>query len=307
MANSLTYPAPALSGAGSLTTEQIHQILRSDELIARRVRELASQKFIADALLTGRYKSVGGVALYETGEPVETSDAFEAIAAGGEYPRSQAYTGDLATAQVSKWGRDIPVTDESIARRGFDPVERAFNQLVARLVRQVDSSALGVIASKVTATSASTGAWTTAKAIVESVETAKAVAEESGEGHTLDTVVLTPTQYAKVMAAFLDAGLLPREASNPLLTGAWPQVLDLTWLRSPHTPTTAPMLVDTAELGGMADEALGGPGYSESLPGLETKSIRREETDSYLLRARRSTVPIVTDPGAGVLITGTSL
>ena len=67
------------------------------------------------------------------------------------------------------------------------------------------------------------------------------------------------------------------------------------------------MLVDTDELGGMADEALGGPGYSEVQPGVEVKSIREEKIDGYLLRSRRVTVPVVTDATAGVLITGTGL
>lgn len=307
MGSSLTYPVPAIKDTEDLSTEQIHQLLRSQPAIARRVRTLAAQRFISDALLKGRFKSIGGAVLYENGDPLFAPDDPEAIQPGGEYPRSQVTAGDLAAARVDKWGRDVPVTDESIKRRGIDVVDKAMIQLVNRMVKFVDSASLGVIASKVTATSAASGTWTTAEAIVESVELAKARAEESGEGHTLDTIVLTPTGYAKVMALFLAAGLLPREAANPLITGRWPEVLDLTWLRSPHTPTTAPMLVDTDELGGMADEDLGGPGYTKSLPGVETKSIREEKTDSYLLRTRRVTVPVVTDATAGVVITGANL
>ncbi|MCR1983512.1 hypothetical protein NSA53_14850 [Cellulosimicrobium cellulans] len=307
MGSSLTYPVPAIKDTADLSTEQIHQLLRSQPAIARRVRTLAAQRFISDALLKGRFKSIGGAVLYENGDPLFAPDDPEAIQPGGEYPRSQVTAGELAAARVDKWGRDVPVTDESIKRRGIDVVDKAMIQLVNRMVKFVDSASLGVIASKVTATSAASGTWTTAEAIVRSVELAKARAEESGEGHTLDTIVLTPTGYANVMALFLAAGLLPREAANPLITGRWPEVLDLTWLRSPHTPTTAPMLVDTDELGGMADEDLGGPGYTKSLPGVETKSIREEKTDSYLLRTRRVTVPVVTDATAGVVITGANL
>lgn len=307
MGSSLTYPVPAINDTETLTAEQIHQLLRSQPAIARRVRTLASQRFISDALLKGRFQSIGGAVLYENGDPLFAPDDPEAIQPGGAYPRSQVTAGDLAAARVDKWGRDVPITDESIKRRGIDVVNKALLQLVNRMVKFVDAASLGVIASKVTATSAATAAWTTAGAVVKSVELAKARAEETGEGHTLDTIVLTPTGYATVMSLFLDAGLLPREAANPLITGAWPQVLDLTWLRSPHTPTAAPMLVDTDELGGMADEDLGGPGYTKSLPGVETKSIREEKIDSYLLRARRVTVPVVTDPTAGVVITGANL
>nr|WP_146077566.1 hypothetical protein [Clavibacter michiganensis] len=315
MGNSLTYPVPAIDSVDTLTTEQIHQLLRSQPSIARRIRTLAAQKFISDALLKGRFKSVGGVVLYENGDPLFAPDDPEAINPGGEYPRSQVTAGDLAAAKVDKWGRDVPITDESIKRRGIDVVNRGLTQLVNRMVKFVDSAALGVIASKITATLPSPGPWvieddTANEAvanIVLSVELAKAVAEESGEGHTLDTIVLKPTAYAHVMAAFLKAGLLPREAANPLITGVWPTVLDLVWLRSPFTPTSAPLLVDSDELGGMADEDLGGPGYTNALPGVEVKSIRQDEIDSYLLRSRRVTVPIVTDASAGVAITGTGL
>ena len=307
MGNSLTYPVPAISNTEDLTTEQIHQLLRSQTAIGRRIRTLAAQRFISDALLKGRFRSVGGSVLYENGDPLFAPDDPEAIQPGGEYPRSQVTAGDLAAAKVDKWGRDAPVTDESIKRRGIDVVNRALLQLVNRMVKFVDSAALGVIASKITATVASPGAWTDVENIVLSVELAKAKAEESGEGHVLDTIVLKPTAYARVMAAFLKAGLLPREAANPLITGTWPQVLDLVWLRSPNVPTAAPLLVNSDELGGMADEDLGGPGYSKALPGVETKSIREEKTDEYLLRSRRVTVPIVTDVTAGVTITNTGL
>lgn len=306
MGNSLTYPVPALSGTGDLTPEQVHQLLQSQSIVARRIRTLADQKFISDALLAQRFTAQGGVLLYENGEPLMVADDPEAIAPGGEYPRTLATVGELASAKTTKWGEDVPITDESIARRGINVVDRAFSQLVNRMVKFVDEAALGVIASKVTASVAATAAWTDVAAIVNSIELAKAQAEESGEGHTLDTIVLKPTQYAKVMGAFLNAGLLPREQNNPLTSGTWPRILDLTWLRSPHTPTTAPLLLDTAELGGMADEKLGG-GYGSAFNGIETKSIREDKIDSYLLRARRVTVPVVTDPSAGITITGTGL
>ena len=303
---SLTSPVPAVAGTENLTTEQIHAILSSQTLFARRIRSLADQKFIADALLVGRYTASGGAILYENGEPIEIDDDPEVVAPGGEYPRSQAHAGQLAGAAVENLGRDIPVLDASIKRRGIDVVNKAINQLINRMVRAVDSSALGVIASKVTQTQSS-GAWSTAKNIGLSVELAKAQAEESGEGHTLDTIVLKPTQWANVMATFLDAGMLPREAANPLITGEWPTVLDLRWLRSPHTPTTAPLIVDTAELGGMADEKGSSPGYGDAGNGIETKTIRKDDTDGYLLRGRRITVPVVVDSTAGYTITGTGL
>lgn len=49
----------------------------------------------------------------------------------------------------------------------------------------------------------------------------------------------------------------------------------------------------------MADEDLGGPGYTKiDGIGVETKSIRDDENDKYRLRARRVTVPVVLEPAA---------
>ncbi len=205
------------------------------------------------------------------------------------------------------------MTDEAIARLGINPVERAFTKLVNRSVRYVDSAALGVIASKITQTYSVTGggapgAWTTGNAIVEGVLLAKAQVTALDEGYDPDVIVLNDAQWAKAIGRLVTSGLLPREASNPVATGVWPQALGLTWVSTNHSPTADPILVDRDQLGGMADENLGGPGYvSSGGVGVETKAIREEETDSYLLRARRVTVPVVLEPNAGIKITNTGL
>jgi hypothetical protein len=303
-----TYPPSPATVSSDLTTVEIHHLLKTPSVISRRIRTLLEQRYIADFLLTGRFKAVGGSILYESGEEIFTSDDPEAIAPGGEYPLTRAEIGELLAAKTTKWGQDVPVTDEAIARLGINPVERAFTKLVNRSVKFVDSAALGVIASKVTATHAAGGAWATGDRIVEDVMLAKAAVTGLDEGYDPDVIVLKDAQWAKAVSRLNAAGLLPREAGNPLVTGVWPQALGLTWTKSNHTPTTDPLLVDTTQLGGMADEDLGGPGYVQSGGvGVETKVIREEKTDEYLLRARRVTVPVVLEAQAGIRVTGTNL
>jgi len=307
-----TYPVPPANVTGGDTVE-IHRLLKSPTLVARRIRTLLEQRYIADFLLQGRFTAQGGSILYETGEEIFTDDDPEAIAPGGGYPKTQASAGELATAKTTKWGQDIPVMDEAIARLGIDPVNRAFTKLVNRSVRFVDSAALGVIASRITATynvtgAGAPGAWTDGDKIVEGVLLAKAAVTSLDESYDPNVIVLKDAQWAKAIARLNAEGLLPREAGNPLVTGVWPQALGLTWTKSNHTPTTDPLLVDNTQLGGMADEEIGGPGYvRDGGVGVETKVIRKEETDSYLLRARRVTVPIVLEPNAGIKITNTGL
>lgn len=308
-----TYPAPPAKVNGGDTLE-IHHLLKTPGLIGRRVRTLLENRFIADALLTGRFEAVGGSILYETGESIFGEDDPESIAPGGAYPLTEQVMGELAAARVDKWGRDTPVTDEAITRLGINPVDRALTKLVNTTVRYVDSAAMGVIASKITNTYDTTsgtnapGAWTTAKGLVGGVLKSIARIEALDEGFAADTIVLKDDQWATAMTILSDAGMLPREAGNPLVTGNWPETLGLRWLKSNHTPTSDPMLFDTTQLGGMADEKQNAPGYaSAGGVGVETKSIRDDEHDRYKLRARRVTVPVVLEPSAGLRVVNAGL
>ena len=309
---SYTYPAPPAVVSGGDTIE-VHHLLKSPNLIARRLRTLLEQRYIADYLLRGRFTAVGGAILYDTGEEIFTEDDPEAIAPGAGYPLTQAVAGELAAAKTTKWGQDVPVTDEAIARLGIDPVNRAFSKLVNASVKFVDSAALAVIASKITATynvtgSGAPGAWTDGEKILAGVLEAKAQVNALNEGYSPDVIVLSDSQWARAMARLTIKGLLPRESGNPVVSGNWPQALGLTWVATPNSPVADPLLVDAEQLGGMADEELGGPGYIRSGGvGVETKAIRDDKTDSYLLRARRVTVPVVLEAAAGVKITNTGL
>jgi hypothetical protein len=94
---------------------------------------------------------------------------------------------------------------------------------------------------------------------------------------------------------------------NPALTGNFPVVGGMRWLSSPNIPTANTVLAldSTDQLGGMADEDLGGPGYvSTDGVGVQAKTIREDENDQWRLRCRRVTVPVVVEPAAGYKITG---
>lgn len=313
---SYTYPAPPAAVGSDLTSIEIHHLLKTPTLIRKRLADLLAQKFIADYLLQGRFQAVGGSILYETGEEIFPADSPEAVAPGGEYPQTVMSSSELAAAKTVKWGQDSPVYDEAIARLGIDAVNRVLRKLANGNIKHVDSVALAVIASKVTqvisvttgTNPVGTGAWSTDDAIIEGVLAVKAKGEELNVGLDFDynTVVLKPTQFAKVAGKLITGGLVPREQNNAILSGVIPDYLGLTWTTSTHVAFSDPLLVDRAQLGGMADEDLRSPGYA-SVDGLETKSIRKDEIDGYLLRARRVTVPVVLEPKAAIVIDDTGL
>lgn len=302
-----TYPPiPAATTQGGSALE-IHQFLKSPTLLARRLRTLALNRYIADFLLTGRFVAQGGAVLYPSGEPLFANDDPEMVGVGAEYPLTTLSEGTFALTRTAKWGRDVEIFDEAISRMTVNPLDIALTRLANSSVRFVDATALGVIASRVSNTFAASAAWTTGAAIIKDVLQAKAVNDELNQGYDLDTVVLKPTQYANVMSTLMTGGFLQRETtSGPLYTGLFPDYLGLTWVTSTNVPFTDPFLLDRDELGGMADENIQSPGYV-SEGGLEVKSIRQDHNDSYRVRARRVTVPLVLEPNAGVRIIGTGL
>lgn len=300
------YPAPAPTVSGDYVT--IHRLLNNPTLIARRLRTIAEQRFIADALLTGRFEAIGGAIQYEQGETIYTDRAPETVRPGMEYPQTGLGIGPTQIAEVQKWGQDAPIWDEAIKRLNRNPVDRAFAKLINQMVKTVDGVALAVIASQVTQTVAAAASWATASAKQIFLDVAKAKGDiiDLNEGFEPDTVVLPTLAWTYAMATFADAGYLPREdRQQPVLTGEFPIIDGMRWLATPNVPVAnAGLVVDSTQLGGMADEKLGGPGYTGTAEGIETKSIRNEDQDGYKVRARRVTVPIVLEPNAAKKITG---
>ncbi len=305
----MSYTYPVKHPEGTLTTAELHLLLSNPTVIASRVAELADQKFIADFLLSGRFSAQGGGVFYETGEEIFASENPEAVSPLGDYPIVVLESGEVVSARTVKWGLDTVVSDEKIARQGISYVNRGITRLVNTVVRHVDSVAMAVIASRVTSTFASLDTWTTAGKAVEAITTIQAERAQLGFGIDLETVVLRPAQYAKVIGMLIDDKALPRESGATAIAGNLPvNALGLTWATTPHFQGANPLLVDREQLGGMADEDLGGPGYVRTEAfGVEAKTIREEKPEGYTLRARRVTVPVVTEPLAGVALTNTGL
>src|SRR6266581_4681998 len=101
-----SYPAapPTLSG----DLETISRFLQSPTQIRRRLRSYTDLRFVADQILTQRFRTAGGAALYELSEPFVTDRPVEAVGAGAEYPFANMPAGTAGIASVSKWGQKVP-------------------------------------------------------------------------------------------------------------------------------------------------------------------------------------------------------
>lgn len=306
----MSYTYPLKHQTGELTPRELQRLLSSETLIARRLADLTGEKFLADFLLSGRYNAQGGGVFYETDAgDLYTSESPEAIEAGGEYPRVIIDEGVAASARTVKWGQGTVITDEKVSREGAQYVDKSLRRIANTIVRHVDQTAWGVIASRVTSTSAAAAPWDSAGAIMTHLLTIQNERADLGTGLELDTVALSGTQFAKLIGILVDDKALPREQSNIVLSGSQPvNAFGITWVTSPNVHGSDPYLVDTAQLGGMADEKLVSPEFAPAgNTGVEASTVRQSETDGYLVRGRRVTVPVVVEPNAGVRLTGTGL
>jgi hypothetical protein len=297
--------APVLTG-DSLA---ISRFLQDPTRVQRRLRTFRELRFVADQLLTQRFKSQGGAVLYEMSEPFVSDRAVTSVSAGSEYPYANLPTGTAGLAAIAKWGQKVLLTDEEIARNAYAgaAVDRSLQKVVNSVIKQVDLVSMSAIGSAITATAAAGVSWetvATAKPLTDILLAVQAI-EDLNLGYKPDTLVVSPKAYTYLMVNDAVAQLRKREASdNPVYTGQIETVAGLTVLKTPNLPViTTAIVLDSTQLGGMADEMDGAPGYAVDQLAVQIKTIRKESQDAWDLQGRRKTVPIVQEPGAGYEIT----
>src|SRR5215471_15093398 len=296
-----SYPAPPPTLSGDLET--ISQFLQSPTQIRRRLRDYRDLRFVADQLLTQRFSTSGGAALYELSEPFVTDRTVEAVGPGAEYPFANLPTGTAGIASFSKWGQKVRLTDEEVARNVYagQTVDRNLRKVVNSIIQQVDGQAMSAIASAVTDTTTATAAWSSAatRTIFQHILLAKAPVYGKNLGYHPDTVLVDDTHYAYMMSDTAITNALRRETTNnPIYTGTLEIIAGLVIVVSPSSVAAHPYVLDSTQLGGMADEMDAAPGYAMDQLSVQIKSIRLDANDAWDLQGRRKTVPIVQEPGS---------
>lgn len=297
-----SYPAPPPTLSGDL--ESISRFLQSPTQIRRRLRDYRDLRFVADQVLTQRFRTSGGAALYELSEPFVTDRTVEAVGAGAEYPFANMPTGTAGVASVSKWGQKVRITDEEVARNVYagQTVDRGLRKTVNSIIQQVDSQAMSAVVAAVTDTTTATVSWATAatRTIFQDILLAKGHIYAKNLGYRPDTILVDDTHYAYMMSDTNITNALQRETTtNPIYTGSLEIIAGLTIVVSPSSVlATHPYVLDSTQLGGMADEMDDAPGYAMDQLAVQIKSIRLEANDAWDLQGRRKTVPIVQEPGS---------
>jgi len=302
------YPATPATLSGDTLT--ISRFLNSPAAVQRRLRTLTENRFIADVLLSGRYEVSGGSLLYEQAESIFTAVAPEAVSPGSSYPRTSASPGTAALASVTKWGQDVPITDEHVSRYGRRAVDVSLIKVTNQMVKNVDTVSLAAISTAVTATAAATVGWATvatADPVLDLLK-AKAAITALDQGYDPNVVVMSDVSQAYLFSNPKVQAGLAREGDNTVtMQGAFLKIAGLTILPTNNLPVSGTVFViDTAMLGGLGYERLPSPEYvGDPSNGVESWTRRDPEAnDQWLVRGRRSVVPVVQEPGAAYKITG---
>lgn len=301
-----TYPAapPTISG----DTVSISRFLQDPAALRRRLRNFRDLRFVSDQLLTQRFRSQGGAVLYEQTEPFVTDRTVQSVGAGSEYPFANLPIGTAAIAAVAKWGQKVRLTDEEIARNVYAgaAVDRTLQKVINSIISQVDSITMSAIGSAL-ANTATLGIWTggTPK-ILNDILTAKATIVGRNLGYMPDTIAVSDAAYTAMMLDTVISNLWRRETTdNPVYTGNVQQIAGMNIVVTPNmVPATSAYVLDSQQLGGMADEVDGAPGYAVADLGVQVQSIRLPSNDAWDLQGRRKTVPVIQETGAGQEITG---
>lgn len=303
-----TYPAAPPTLTGDL--ESISRFLSSPTQLRRRLRNFVDLRFVADQVLTQRFRTSGGAILYEQSEPFVTDRAVEAVGAGSEYPMANMPVGTGAIASVSKWGQKVRVTDDEIARNVYAgaSIDRSLRKTVNSIIQQVDSTAMSAVQSAVGANTQASAGWTAGTPVIlREILLAKKVVLSKNLGYKPDTLVVNDTAYAYMMSDTAITNALRRETrDSPIYAGELEVIANLAIIvAGSNYFASGPIVLDSTQLGGMADEVDGAPGYAVSDLAVEVKSIRLDSNDAWDLQGRRKTVPVVQEPGALCQITGT--
>lgn len=311
-------PAPPQLSGDILT---ISRFLNSPALVQRRLRTIAEARFIADSILTGRYETSGGALLYEQTESIFTSKPPESVNAGAEYPRSPAAPGPAALAAVTKWGQDVPVTDEHVHRYGRRAVDVAMLKITNYLVKQVDTTAMTLLGAAVPAGNQITqvASWATPASsnILLDLLTAKAKIESYDQGYEADTIITTDLGKARIIADRNIIAGLAREAGGGIgtatvtATGEIDTIAGMRIFATNNIPGLSSFFAfvcDSSMLGGLAYERLESPEYSgDPANGVESWTRRDPAAnDQWLIRGRRPVVPVIQEPNAVAAISGTT-
>lgn len=289
------YPPGPPTVSGNLIT--VETFLNSPTRVQRVVDDLTLNRFLADQIFS-QGGAAGGAVVYDqiaSGEFFTTRDV-QGIAPGSQFPIIDTGEAVPKVARVIKWGGAAVVTYEAVRRDNRDVLNRQLTKLRNTIIRKVDTVAIAALDAALPTMPAS-ASWALATTdIITDLEMARAAIDDADLGYEADTVIINPTQRIGVRKNTGLRNALPREGMANNLIGA----RDLNgllgfrnWFVSNRQPAGTVKVLASRIVGSIRDEL-----------GLYTRTIDEPVNERWLVQGARVTVPIITDPLAGINVTG---
>jgi hypothetical protein len=292
-----TYPGAFPTVNGDKIT--VEQWMHAPTMLRRTLENWLSQRWIADFIFSSGDAQGGAVIydqltaqdLYPDGEPGD-------IAPGAEFPNVDTSDPTPKVARVTKRGLQTKLTYEHVRRNDRDTFTRKLTKLRNGLLRRVDTVTFAAL---------------DAEPLIQSVAAAKPLTDPTADpindflgaiqevdendlGYKIDTVIINPQEFYRLLGRKDIRDALPRENTtiNPILSRRMSGFLEIpNWIVSNRQTAGRARVLQAKVVGSQRDEV---PFYS--------RNIDEPKREVWYIQAARVNVPIVTDPYAIVNLTG---
>lgn len=299
MPTSITYPPGGGVTVDGMTVT-VDWALKSPTFITRAVSAALRDRFISDYIFRPG-NAEGGAVVYERvlgpSEKYPIRGDVQIIEPGDEFPLVEFGELERQSAIVDKYGAAVEITYEAIRRNRTDRIGDAITKLSNAILRKTDTRAMTALAAdpaKLTAVAAAPWAQAGSDPFADLV-TATGAVEGQELDYTIDTVLINPSDAAKLLKNRDIRDQLPREAaaSNPLLTGRLDGLAGLSFLQTNRKTAGSIYLLQRGTAGVHANEL-----------DTYTRRIDQEENERWRILGARVSVPLITDPKSIIELTG---
>lgn len=286
-------PPPTVSG----TTISVSAFLNSPPRVSRAVEDLTLSRFVADVIFSQGPQAVGGSVIYDqlTADDVFLTGDVQTIAPGAEFPILSSRDVAPLVAVAAKYGAEVFLTDEEVRRDRRDVLRRELAKLRNTIVRKVDTVAMAALNAAPLLTATASGSWQAAATdIIADVVTAINAVNNTDLGYVVDTALINPREELALLKDKDIRDALPREQDAGLIrTGNLGRLMGVDFITTNRVPAGTVYFMQRGTIGSISDEV---PLYA--------RPIADERRERVFIHGGRVAVPFVTDPKAGLRLTG---
>lgn len=287
------------------TSHTVADYLKEPTVIKKTIELQGAGNFMAESLFTGGYSAEGGAVSYqESTYPFmeesknEPNENF-AISEGGDF--HTVYMEDVGpqVAKVRKYGIEAYITYEDERRNQLGVLSRATARMMNTMVKHLDGVTMTMLRNNPAIRNMPTVNWNdpTSVGIWDDVLEAQDMIEDedtAGGVYTPNTLVVSNRTYNRLKQNADIRELFGERDDNPVFKGSMEELAGMRIMKSQYVPKDTAFLLQSGEIGGIADEEA-----------LQMKPIERvERNERIYLRCKRTTIAFLTDPGAIVRFTG---